>query len=90
METMFKHSPYKFKIHLKRVNEDRFDDKKEELKEDKIEDKSNTKWNDRVDADTYDVEWSVDEDYAHDQLSDVSMDYNEDDLSDFIERVSIG
>ena len=47
-------------------------------------------WNGRVDADTYDVEWSVDEDYANDQLSDIGMDYDEEDLSDFIDNVSIG
>jgi len=47
-------------------------------------------WSGRVDADTYDVEWSVDDDYAQDQVSDIWHEYDEDDLSDFIDRVSIG
>ena len=47
-------------------------------------------WSSRVDADTYDVEWTVDDDYAQDQVSDIWHEYDEDDLSDFIDRVSIG
>lgn len=46
-------------------------------------------WSGSVDADTYDVEWSVDDDYAQDQVSDIWHEYDEDDLSDFIDRVSM-
>jgi len=47
-------------------------------------------WSSRVDADTYDVDWEVDEDYANDKVSDVGDEYDEADSSDFMDRVSIG
>tara|TARA_R110002051_G_scaffold323085_1_gene415602 strand:+ start:638 stop:1234 length:597 start_codon:yes stop_codon:yes gene_type:complete len=47
-------------------------------------------WSRNVDADTYDVDWEVDEDYANDKVSDVGDEYDEADSSDFMDRVSIG
>ena len=47
-------------------------------------------WNGRVDTDDYNTEWEVDHDYAHDRVADLTMDYDEEELDDFKDRVTIG
>ena len=43
-------------------------------------------WNDRVDAELYDVDWEVD----HDYVEDMQVDFDEEELGDFKDRVTIG
>jgi len=47
-------------------------------------------WNNRVDTYDHDTQWEVDHDYAHDRVSDLTMDYDEEELDDFKDRVTIG
>ena len=47
-------------------------------------------WNDRVDAELYDVDWEIDDDSAMERTIDDADDYNEDDMEEFLNRVSIG
>ena len=46
-------------------------------------------WNDRVEAELYDVDWEIDDDSAMERTIDDADDYNEDDMEEFLNRVSI-
>jgi len=47
-------------------------------------------WNDRVDVELYDVDWEVDDDYANDKTIEAGDEYDEDNMEEFLNRVSIG
>ena len=47
-------------------------------------------WGDRVDAELYDVDWQIDNDYAEENMIDEADEYDEDDMEEFLNKVSIG
>ena len=47
-------------------------------------------WNAVANAEIHDIDWSIDDDYAIQNVGDEVGEYYEDDLSDFIGNVSIG
>ncbi len=47
-------------------------------------------WNDRVDAELYDVDWELDDEGAEERTIDDTDDYDEDNMEEFLNRVSIG
>jgi len=47
-------------------------------------------WNDRVDAELYDVDWDIDDDGAMERTIDDADEYDEDNMEEFLNRVSIG
>ncbi len=47
-------------------------------------------WGNTVDTYDHNTEWEVDRDYAHDRVSDNTMDFDEEELGDFKDRVTIG
>ena len=47
-------------------------------------------WNNRVDSYDHDTNWEVDRDYAQDRVSDNTIDFDEEELGDFKDRVTIG
>jgi len=47
-------------------------------------------WNNRVDSYDHDTDWEVDHDYAQDRVSDNTIDFDEEELDDFKDRVTIG
>ena len=47
-------------------------------------------WNAVADAEIHDIDWSIDDDYAIENVGDEVGEYYEDDFSDFIGNVSIG
>jgi len=47
-------------------------------------------WSDSVEAEMYDVDWDIDDDYAVDRVIDDAGDYDEEDMEEFLNKVSIG